>query len=80
MSTKTNNKKNKNNKCVNCKRFPPDQRQWIIGNMIAIELDKMPTDLALMFLEFVEDGCKKGFERDLVMCLEEAKKIADVER
>jgi hypothetical protein len=67
MTTETNQKNNM--------KLPPHLRQWVIQQMVAINLQVLPAELANEFLESLKEREESGFAEELVSCLSEAEKI-----
>ena len=66
MTTETNQKNNM--------KLPSHLRQWVIQQMVAINLQVLPAELANEFLEFVKE---REESEELARCLSEAKKITE---
>jgi hypothetical protein len=66
MTTETNQKNNM--------KLPLHLRQWVVQQMVAINLQVLPAELANEFLEFVKE---REESEELASCLSEAEKITE---
>ena len=69
MTTETNHKNNM--------KLPSHLRQWVVQQMVAINLQVLPAELANEFLEFLKEREESGFAEELASCLSEAEKITE---
>ena len=68
MSDQTNNKNMK---------LPPHLRQWVVQQMVAIDLQVLSAELANKFLDFLKEREESGFAEELTSCLSEAQAIIE---
>ena len=66
MTNQTNNKNMK---------LPSHMRQWVVEQMVAIELQVLPEELTNKFLDFLKESEESGFAEELTSCISEAKKM-----
>jgi hypothetical protein len=69
MTTETNQKNNM--------KLPSHLRQWVVQQMVAINLQVLPAELANEFLEFLKEREESEFAEELASCLSEAEKITE---